>query len=88
MSNKRHLPGTRAAATVHCAVCGKGIGKTSRRAGLGDGRSVCGRCVDDGVLLRKLDCGHMATAGNMVIRTGGGYTCGQCSHAEKMREST
>lgn len=30
----------------------------------------------------------MATAGNLVVRHGGGYTCAQCSHQQKVKEST
>lgn len=85
MSNRRRLPGTRPKA--HCAQCGKGIGKASRRADTVAG-PVCGRCVDGGALLRRLECGHMATAGNTVVRHGGGFSCAFCAgdHFE-MKES-
>ena len=82
MSNRQRLRGDRRD-TVHCAVCGKGIAKTRRRVELRDGRSVCGRCTDDGVLLRRLDCGHMSTAGVNVARTGAGYKCMSCARDEK-----
>jgi hypothetical protein len=80
MSNRRRLPGARIA--VHCARCGKGIGKTARRVALNDGRVVCGTCTDDGALLRRLDCGHMSTAGSKVVRTGAGYSCAMCARDE------
>lgn len=79
MSNRQRLPGARR--TVHCAVCGKGTGKTSRQVTLRDGRVVCGRCVDAGALLRRLDCGHYATAGNNVAAAGGQYLCAACAQA-------
>lgn len=63
-------------------MCGKGTGKLARQVRLRDGRVVCGRCTDAGVLLRRLDCGHMATAGNLVVRQGGGtseFACYLCA---------
>lgn len=80
MSNRRRLPGSRR--TVHCAVCGRGTGKLARQVGLRDGRVVCGGCVDAGALLRRLSCGHMATAGNTVVRQSGGtseFACYLCA---------
>jgi hypothetical protein len=75
MSNRQRLP--RARTAVHCARCGKGIGKTARRADTVMG-PVCGQCTDGGALLRRLDCGHFATAGNKIVRTGTGFVCASC----------
>lgn len=63
---------------MFCAQCGKGIGQAARRVNTSVG-PVCGRCVDGGVLLRRLDCGHMSTAGSTVVRHGAGFSCWQCS---------
>lgn len=86
MSNRRRLPGS--GPVVRCAVHGGRIGKLARRVDTVAG-PVCGRCVDAGALLRRLDCGHWSTAGCTVVQTGGGYTCAFCSQdAFEMKERT
>jgi hypothetical protein len=84
MSNRQRLP--RARTAVHCASCGRGIGKTARRADTVMG-PVCARCTDGGALLRRLDCGHMATAGNSVAAAGGKYLCAACARDSMRRQS-
>lgn len=81
MSNRRRLPGA-ASPAVHCAVCGHGIGRARRHVVLRDGRGVCGGCVDAGALVRRLACGHWATAGNTVVQQSGGaagFVCAWCA---------
>lgn len=82
MSNRQRLPGS--GPVLRCAVHGGRIGKASRSVRLGDGRAVCVRCVDDGALLRRLGCGHMATAGNTVVRIGDSYICAFCARRETL----
>lgn len=79
MSNRQRLPDT--GPRLKCAVHGGTIGKTARFTWTAGG-AVCGRCADGGALLRRLDCGHMATAGNMVVRTGAGFSCAACARGE------
>lgn len=84
MSNRRRLSGARSA-KVHCGSCGRAAGPGSVQ--LRDGRQICPRCVDRGVLAQRLPCGHMGVPGTMVIADsadGGNFQCVQCSpHASR-----
>lgn len=94
MSNGRRLrppPGTSAlagaraaakSAQPRCCTCRGRIGALRDRIELADRRLVCTRCVSNGVLLKKLPCGHWAMPGTMVIADsadGSNWSCIRCS---------
>jgi hypothetical protein len=62
-----------------CARCGHGI-RAGKGIPLPDGRAVCDRCADTGVLARRLDCGCMGRPGVKVIDDGGMRRCARHAH--------
>lgn len=48
---------------------------------LGDGRTVCSKCLNTGVLPQRLGCGHIGLPGMTVAQAGtpGMSRCPQCS---------
>jgi hypothetical protein len=78
VSNRRRLAGSRPQ-VPHCAICGRGIRAGMDRILLRDGRVVCAGCRDAGCLQRRLDCGHGAVPGNMVVYEGGVFLCAMCA---------
>jgi hypothetical protein len=81
----RAYAGARAAAKAalpRCCACGGRIGALRDRIELADRRLVCTRCVGNGVLLKKLPCGHWAMPGTMVISDSAdlsNFACIRCS---------
>lgn len=74
-----------------CGACGRRIPKHMERKKLTDGRLVCDRCIGAGVLVRRLSCGHMSTAGQMVLSESSDYSntqCPQCSGRSPFRFAT
>lgn len=76
MSSRRRLKGSRAE-RPRCGSCGRtaGAGAVTLR----DGRKICPRCRDAGVLMQRLACGHMGVPGMLVITDNGEFQCAQCS---------
>ena len=65
-----------------CGACGRGIPKAMWRKRLRDGRLVCQRCADAGVLCQRLPCGHFGMPGMTVAADSAGldnFQCPQCS---------
>lgn len=84
MSNRRKTRMTPAAraALPRCGSCGGRIPAGMDRIALADGREICARCRDRGVLLKKLPCGHVAMPGTLVIADSAdnsNFQCWQCS---------
>lgn len=65
MSNRLRLKGSRPA-LPHCGACGKSVPSGMTRQLLKDGRIVCARCIDRGVLFQQLACGHYGVSGRLV----------------------
>lgn len=63
MSNRLKLART---ALPHCGSCGKAVPQAMTRQNLRDGRIICARCIDRGVLFQRLACGHYGVAGRLV----------------------
>lgn len=84
MSNRRRLRGARGE-NARCGSCGGAAGANPVQ--LRDGRQICPRCVDGGVLMQRLPCGHMGIPGTTVITDsadGGNFQCIRCSpHANR-----
>lgn len=91
MSNRRktRLPPAAKATLPRCGSCGGRIGALADRIELGDGRLICMRCRDRGVLVRRLPCGHYGMPGTMVIADSAdlsNFQCIRCSpHANLPR---
>lgn len=81
MSNRRRLAGPRPHRQP-CARCGRGIRPGRGGVGLRDGRAVCAECADNGGLMRRLSCGHVAVPGMAVIREGSMFRCARCVSEE------
>lgn len=79
MSNSRRIRQPHAK-RMPCAHCGHGI-RPGKGVGLPDGRRVCDRCADGGVLERRLDCGCLSVPGLKVINEGGAFRCTRHAHA-------
>lgn len=80
MSNGRRLRLTPAAkaALPRCGSCGGRVGSLEDRIHLADGRMVCMRCRDNGVLCKRLPCGHMGMPGTLVIADSADASNFQC----------
>ena len=91
MSNRLKLKGTRPP-LPHCGVCGGRIPKGMVRNELPDGRLVCTRCTETGVLMQRLACGHMGIPGMTVFMEGNdgkSFVCERCStNAKKVAFGT
>lgn len=80
MSNSRRVR-TSAAARAQlprCGSCGARVGALEDRIELHDGRLICMRCRDRGVLIKRLPCGHMAMPRSMVIADSADQSNFQC----------
>jgi len=81
MSNRRRPHGSRIA-LPRCGSCGGAVRQGTMSQALADGRVICTRCVQGGVLCRQLPCGHMGVPGMTVISDSAdqsNFKCVRCS---------
>lgn len=81
MSNRLKLKGSRPPLPT-CGACGGRIPKSMGRTELSDGRLVCARCMESGVLMQRLACGHMGIPGMRVfmeVNDCKTFVCERCS---------
>lgn len=79
MGNRRRLPADRRT-RARCGSCGRAAGAGA--IPLRDGRLICPRCRDTGMLAQRLPCGHVGIPGTMVISDSadqGNFQCIRCS---------
>jgi ribosomal protein S27AE len=79
VSNKRRPRDSRRERSL-CGSCGRAASINSLR--LRDGRLICPRCRDSGVLAQRLPCGHIGIPGTMVIADSAdkrNFQCIRCS---------
>lgn len=87
MSNRLKLKGSRPPLPL-CGTCGRSIPKNMIRNELPDGRLVCTRCAETGILSQRLACGHVGVPGMTVFMEGNDgktFVCERCSaHADEV----
>jgi hypothetical protein len=85
MSNKRRPQNVARKPQVFCVACKKAAGAGA--VPIKGGGLVCVRCRDDGRMVQRLACGHLAFPGTMVIADGGtNWQCIRCSPHSSLPE--
>jgi hypothetical protein len=77
-SRKLRMSAAAKAGLPRCGTCGGRIGVLDDRIELHDGRLICMRCRDRGVLIKRLPCGHFGMPGSMVIADSADMSNFQC----------